>query len=201
MAYAPLKMIISPVVALPVENVDTDQIIPARFLKATDKSGFGEKLFFDWRFSPDGTPDPDFVLNQTGGEAQILLAGANFGCGSSREHAAWALYGYGFRVVISSGFADIFRNNAYNNGLLPVEVTPGELHRLFEIYRNAPEAAWSVDLPNQQLLTGRDEKPFGFAINPFRKTCLLNGQDLVDYLVERIPVVEQFENQRDNNIY
>ena len=126
------------------DNVDTDQIIPARFLKATDKSGFGEKLFFDWRFSPDGTPDPDFVLNQTGGEAQILLAGANFGCGSSREHAAWALYGYGFRVVISSGFADIFRNNAYNNGLLPVEVTPGELHRLFEIYRNAPEAAWSA---------------------------------------------------------
>ncbi len=172
----------SRLVPLPVDNIDTDQIIPARYLKATDKNGMGEALFADWRYHPDGSPRPEFVLNDARYRgAQILLAGDNFGCGSSREHAPWALTGYGFRAVVSTSFADIFRNNALKNGLLPVIVDAQTHASLFALVAETPTAEVTIDLASQTL-----SYPGGsvtFPIDPFNKTCLLNGVDELGYLL------------------
>jgi 3-isopropylmalate/(R)-2-methylmalate dehydratase small subunit len=169
-------------VALPVDDIDTDQIIPAQFLKVTDKNGLAEALFFHWRYKDDGTPRAEFILNQPGSEgARILLAGDNFGCGSSREHAPWALTAYGFRAVISTSFADIFRNNALKNGLIPVVVDAGTRRTLLDLLKRTPQAQATVDLPSQTL-----SYPGGstaFPIDPFNKTCLLNGVDELGYIM------------------
>jgi 3-isopropylmalate/(R)-2-methylmalate dehydratase small subunit len=182
-------------VPLKVNNIDTDQIIPARFLKATDKKGMGEALFADWRYNADGSPNPDFVLNQsTCQDAQILLAGDNFGCGSSREHAPWALTGFGFRAVIATSFADIFRNNALKNGLLPIEVDAGMHRILFELTEEAPFAEITVDLASQmvQLPGGRS---VAFPIDSFSKTCLLNGVDELGYILGFSEKIAEYENK------
>jgi len=184
-------------VALPVNNVDTDQIIPARFLKATDKQGMGDHLFADWRYNADGSPKPDFVLNKPGARgAQILLAGGNFGCGSSREHAPWALTGFGFRAVISTSFADIFRNNALKNGLLPIVVDEVMHHTLFEMLEEIPNAELTIDLASQTvaLPTGQSVT---FPMDGFSKTCLLKGTDELGYLLgfeEKIAAYEKAMN-------
>ena len=184
-------------VALPVNNVDTDQIIPARFLKATDKQGMGEHLFADWRYHADGSPRPGFVLNRPEAQgAQILLAGDNFGCGSSREHAPWALAGFGFRAVISTSFADIFRNNALKNGLLPIVVDAQTHHTLFEMLEEIPNAELTIDLASQTvtLPTGQ---AVTFPMDGFSKTCLLQGTDELGYLLgfeEQIAAYEAARN-------
>jgi 3-isopropylmalate/(R)-2-methylmalate dehydratase small subunit len=183
-------------VPLPLENIDTDQIIPARFLKATTREGFGENLFRDWRWNADGTPKPDFVLNDPCYDGQILLAGKNFGCGSSREHAAWALYDAGFRVVVSSYFADIFRGNALNTGLLPLQVTDAELARLFALAENDGDTQFVVDLPTQTLQVPATGDSFSFDIDAYKKECLLNGYDDIDYLVSQKPAIEAYEQNR-----
>lgn len=184
-------------IPLPVENIDTDQIIPARFLKTTSREGFGDHLFNDWRYLPDGTPNPDFILNNPAfKESRILVAGKNFGCGSSREHAAWAIADYGFRAVISSFFADIHRNNELNNFVLPVTVSPGFLAELFETIEAQPDAQVTIDLPSQTVtncLTGRSET---FAINPYKKECLTKGLDDIDYLLTHKDDIIAFENNR-----
>lgn len=185
--------IISTAVPLPIENVDTDQIIPARFLKATTREGFGENLFRDWRFGPDGTPRADFVLNIPRWSGSILLAGKNFGSGSSREHAAWALYDHGFRVVVSSFFADIFKNNALNNSLLPVQVSEPFLARLLEAVEAVPGTVLSVDLGAQTITLQSNGDQEHFDINPYKKQCLLNGYDDIDYLLSIAPGIEAFE--------
>lgn len=179
----PYTILTSPVVVLLVDNIDTDQIIPARFLKVTDKSGLGANLFADWRYLPDGSPNPDFILNRSKSQnAQILLAGSNFGCGSSREHAPWALLGYGFRAVISTSFGDIFRNNALKNGLLPV-VIDSEWHQvLIELFKPSPGLLLTIDLATQ-VLTLPDGRAVGFPIDQFSKTCLLRGIDELHYLL------------------
>jgi 3-isopropylmalate/(R)-2-methylmalate dehydratase small subunit len=185
----------SRVVVLPYDNIDTDQIIPARFLKVTDKAGLGANLFCDWRYLPDGSPNPDFVLNQPQSQgAQVLLAGNNFGCGSSREHAPWALAGWGFRAVISTEFADIFRNNSLKNGLLPVQV-PQDVHRrLQDMLRSNPQAVVMLDL-ERQLLVLPDEEEVSFPIDPFSKTCLLNGVDELGYLLSLEQHVARYEEK------
>jgi 3-isopropylmalate/(R)-2-methylmalate dehydratase small subunit len=177
-------------------NIDTDQIIPARFLKATDKTGMGDHLFADWRYEADGSPKPDFALNQQRYRgAMILLAGDNFGCGSSREHAPWALMGYGFRAVISTSFADIFRGNALKNGLLPVAVTP-EAHRfLHELVDHNPSAEVTIDLAKQHVETP-DHRSFPFPIDGFSRSCLLNGVDELGYLLRHMEKIEAFERHR-----
>ncbi len=180
---------------LPLENVDTDQIIPARFLKATTREErfFGDNLFRDWRYHADGTPDPDFVLNNPAYSGCILVAGKNFGSGSSREHAAWAIAGYGFRVVISSFFADIHKNNELNNFVLPVQVSDDFLAELFASIKADPRMQVEVDLPNQKvtnLATGRSEH---FDINGYKKHCLINGLDDIDFLVQNQEKTEQWE--------
>lgn len=193
-------IITSSCIPLPLENVDTDQIIPARFLKATDKSGFGDNLFRDWRYEKDGTPKPDFVLNDPSYSGVILVAGKNFGSGSSREHAAWAIAGYGFRVVISSFFADIHKNNELNNFVLPVVVTEDFLQELFKTIENDHKSEVRVDLPNQtvtNLATGRSEH---FEINGYKKHCLMHGLDDVDFLVQNRDKVEEYEKQRAHGI-
>lgn len=179
----PFTILTSPVVVLLVDNIDTDQIIPARFLKVTDKTGLGANLFADWRYLPDGSPNPDFILNRSESQnAQILLAGNNFGCGSSREHAPWALYDYGFRAVISTSFADIFHNNALKNGLLPV-VIDAEWHQaLIELFKPSPGLRLTIDLASQ-VLTLPDGRAVGFPIDQFSKTCLLKGIDELHYLL------------------
>lgn len=185
----------STVVPLSIENVDTDQIIPARFLKATSREGFGQQLFYDWRYDASGHPKPDFILNSPLYQGQILVAGKNFGCGSSREHAAWAIYGAGFKVVISSFFADIFRNNALNNGLLPVQVSEAFLAGLFESVLRDPQTLVQIDLQQQLVLlpsTGSQEK---FEINPYKKECLLKGYDDVDYLMSIQDKIEAYERR------
>lgn len=190
--------LISTAVPLPMENVDTDQIIPARFLKATTREGFGEQLFYDWRYDAQGEPKPDFVMNSPLYRGQILIAGRNFGCGSSREHAAWAIYGAGFKAVVSSFFADIFRNNALNNGLLPVQVTEEFLARLFAHIRKDPKTQVQIDLKSQTIslpATGESET---FEISPYKKECLLQGYDDVDYLMSRREKIEQHEKNNDN---
>lgn len=189
----------STAVPLPIENVDTDQIIPARFLKATTREGFGKHLFYDWRFDASGQPKPDFVLNSPLYQGRILVTGKNFGCGSSREHAAWAIYGAGFKVVISSFFADIFRNNALNNGLLPVQVSEAFLAELFEGVQRDAGLIVKIDL-QQQLVsipsTGHREK---FEINPYKKECLLKGYDDVDYLMSIHDKIEAYEQRVFHN--
>ena len=184
-------------VPLPLANVDTDQIIPARFLKATtrDERFFGDNLFRDWRYLPDGTPDPGFVLNDPRYGGEILVAGRNFGSGSSREHAAWAIAGYGFKVVISSFFADIHKNNELNNFVLPVVVTPGFLEELFASIEADPATRVRVDVPNQtvtNLATGRSES---FELNAYKKYCLMNALDDIDYLLLQKDKIEAYENR------
>ena len=184
-------------VPLPLENVDTDQIIPARFLKATtrDERFFGENLFRDWRYRPDGTPVKDFVLNNPTYSGEILVAGRNFGSGSSREHAAWAIAGYGFKVVISSFFADIHKNNELNNFVLPVVVTPAFLEELFASIEADPATKVRVDVPNQtvtNLATGRSQS---FELNAYKKYCLMNALDDIDYLLLQKDKIEAYEKQ------
>ncbi|MCB0607224.1 MAG: 3-isopropylmalate dehydratase small subunit [Lewinellaceae bacterium] len=190
------KAIKSSAVPLPAEDVDTDQIIPARFLKATTREGFGDNLFRDWRYNSDGTPKKDFILNNPVYAGDILVAGKNFGCGSSREHAAWALYDFGFRVVVSSFFADIFKGNALNNGLLPITVSPEILDEIFLAIESNPGAEFSVDLENQTLELPVSGKKVSFDIDPYKKTCLLNGYDDLDYLLSLKDKIEQFERER-----
>jgi len=183
-------------VPLPIENVDTDQIIPARFLKATTKDGFGDNLFRDWRYEKDGSPKKDFVLNNPTYSGQVLVAGKNFGSGSSREHAAWAIAGYGFKVVVSSFFADIFRGNALNNGVLPVVVSEPFLASLFECVNKDAKAKVKVDLEAKtitNLVTGASE---GFEINSYKRNCLLNGYDDIDFLLSIKPEIETYEKAR-----
>lgn len=183
-------------VPLPTENVDTDQIIPARFLKATSREGFGDNLFRDWRFAPNGSKIDSFPLNDPKYSGCVLVAGKNFGCGSSREHAAWAIHDYGFRVVISSFFADIHKQNELNCFVLPVTVSETFLQELFAMVAGNPQAKVRIDLPNQtvtNLTTGRVEK---FDINPYKKQCLLEGLDDVEYLLSKKSDIEKFEESR-----
>jgi 3-isopropylmalate/(R)-2-methylmalate dehydratase small subunit len=180
-------------VALPINDIDTDQIIPAQFLKVTDKNGLGQVVFHSWRFLEDGSPNPDFVLNQPVSQgAQILLAGDNFGCGSSREHAPWALTGFGFRAVISTSFADIFRNNALKNGLLPVVVDAPTHQMLFDLAEEAPQATLGIDLPSQTL-TLPGGQTVSFPIDGFNKACLLNGTDEIGYVLGFEAQIKAFE--------
>lgn len=188
-----INKISSTCVPLPLENVDTDQIIPARFLKATTREGFGDNLFRDWRYDKEGNANPAFVLNQGVYSGSVLVAGKNFGSGSSREHAAWAIGGYGFRVIVSSFFADIFKNNSMNNGLLPVVVSPAFLSELFDAIAADPATTVTVDLPNQTITnhaTGNSER---FEINAYKKDCLVNGLDDIDYLLANREKIEAFE--------
>lgn len=189
------KKITSQFIPIPVENIDTDQIIPARFLKATTREGFGKNLFRDWRFYNDDEQQPkeEFILNDSSYSGDILVAGKNFGCGSSREHAAWALEDFGFRVVVSSFFADIFRNNALNNGVLPVQVTDEFLEKIFSLDKND---TLTIDLENQEIIidkTGETEK---FGISQYKKECLINGYDDIDYLLSLKQEIEEFELSR-----
>jgi 3-isopropylmalate/(R)-2-methylmalate dehydratase small subunit len=181
----------SRVIPLQIEDVDTDQIIPARFLKATTRDGFGENLFRDWRYDENNNPKKDFILNNSEYKGQILVAGKNFGCGSSREHAAWAIHDYGFKVVISSFFADIFKNNALNNGLLAVKVSDKFLKIIFEKVAADKSIEITVDL-EKQLVT-IDGESEGFEINQYKKTCLINGYDDIDYLLSIKTKIEEYE--------
>ena len=187
------NIITSTCIPLPLENVDTDQIIPARFLKATDKEGMGDNLFRDWRYNADGTPKKDFVLNDLSYSGVILVAGKNFGSGSSREHAAWAIAGYGFRVVISSFFADIHKNNELNNFVLPVVVSEPFLEELFESIAKDHKTEVEVDLPNQTVTNKATGKSEHFEINGYKKHCLMNGLDDIDYLLENKDKIESWE--------
>jgi 3-isopropylmalate/(R)-2-methylmalate dehydratase small subunit len=189
----PITTFAAPYVALPQENIDTDQIIPARFLKTTNKAGLGDNLFSDWRYTADGSPRPDFVLNQPAARnAQVLVAGHNFGCGSSREHAPWALLGYGFRAVVSTYFADIFRNNALKNGLLPIVVDAATLTELLHVYETQPAATVTVDLADQRL-TLPGGRSVTFPVDPFAKHCLLAGVDQLGFLLASVPDIAAYE--------
>ncbi|WP_034922964.1 3-isopropylmalate dehydratase small subunit [Gillisia sp. CAL575] len=182
-------------VPLEIENIDTDQIIPARFLKATDREGFGENLFRDWRFDKDGNPNSKFNLNNKKYKGSILVAGNNFGCGSSREHAAWALKAYGFKVIVSSYFADIFKGNSLNNGLLPLQVSPGFLKKIFKaIYTDSSEEL-HVNLENQLIKITSTGEAENFEIDPYKKNCLINGFDDIDFLVSRKEAIQKFEEK------
>lgn len=185
----------STAVPIPNENIDTDQIIPARFLKATTREGFGENLFRDWRFNSANQPAKDFALNNPDYSGSILIAGKNFGCGSSREHAAWAIHDYGFRVVISSFFADIFKNNALNNGLLPLVVSDDFLKRCFDAVSGKAKTMITVNL-SEQRVTLEDGSSEAFDINPYKKACLLNGQDDIDYLLGLREEIREFDLKR-----
>lgn len=192
MAYDKFEILKSSAVPLPIENVDTDQIIPARFLKATERVGFGDNLFRDWRYHPDGTPKEDFVLNQSKYSGKILVGGKNFGSGSSREHAAWSVYDYGFRCVVSSFFADIFRNNCLNVGVLPVQVSPAFLEKIFTAIEADPKSQMKVDLKAQTITiisTGEQES---FDINVYKKENMLNGFDDIDYLLNIKEEITEF---------
>jgi 3-isopropylmalate/(R)-2-methylmalate dehydratase small subunit len=195
MAKEKLSTLSSTAVPLPIENIDTDQIIPARFLKATTREGFGENLFRDWRYDASNNPITDFVLNNPAYSGKILVTGKNFGCGSSREHAAWAIHDYGFRVVISSFFADIFKNNALNNGLLPLVVSEAFLKKCLHAIVSNPSTKLTVDLPNQTVtLDGGPAEHFD--INPYKKASLINGQDDIDYLLGLREQIRDFDNAR-----
>ena len=197
MERKPFVKITSTCVPVPTENIDTDQIIPARFLKATSREGFGENLFRDWRYDKEGNPKPDFVLNDNTYTGEILVGGKNFGSGSSREHAAWAIIDYGFKVVVSSFFADIFKSNALNTGLLPVQVSDDFLQNLFNEIQREPKTEVVVDLENQEIIltaTGTSEK---FEINPYKRMCLLNGYDDIEYILSLKDQVIAFEQQRE----
>lgn len=190
------QTIISSAVPLPIEEIDTDQIIPARFLKATTREGFGDNLFRDWRYHPDNAPKEDFILNNSIYSGKILVAGKNFGCGSSREHAAWAIYDYGFRVVVSSFFADIFRGNSLNNGLLPVQVSAEFLHDIFTAIEKDTNAELKVDLEAQTITILNTGASSSFEIDPYKKMCLLNGYDDIDYLTSLSSEIKAFEQQQ-----
>lgn len=182
----------STAVPLSIENIDTDQIIPARFLKATTREGFGENLFRDWRYNSDETPKADFILNDSTYTGKILVAGKNFGCGSSREHAAWSIYDYGFRVVISSFFADIFKNNALNNALLPIQVSDEFLKKIFTSIEKNPKTQITVNLSEQKVIL-EDGSSESFDINAYKKTCMMNGYDDIDYLLSLRDEIKHFE--------
>lgn len=190
------KTLIDTAVPLEIENVDTDQIIPARFLKATDKAGFGDNLFRDWRFHKNGSLNTNFSLNQTTYSGSILVAGDNFGCGSSREHAAWALKAYGFKVVVSSYFADIFKGNALNNGLLPVQVSPKFLAQLFNAINKAPNTQLMIDLQAQCISIPEKNLTENFDIDPYKKTCMLQGYDDIDFLLSKLETIREFEDTK-----
>ena len=183
-------------IPLNIENVDTDQIIPARFLKATDRKGFGDNVFRDWRYHKDGSVNSDFVLNDSKYSGKILVAGDNFGCGSSREHAAWAITDFGFKVVVSSFFADIFKGNALNNGLLPVQVSKGFLSDLLQKIASNPETELEVNLNNQTISVKDSNLSESFEIDAYKKTCMINGYDDIDYLVNNKEQIEAFEAQK-----
>jgi 3-isopropylmalate/(R)-2-methylmalate dehydratase small subunit len=196
MAYDKFSILSSTAVPLPIENVDTDQIIPARFLKATERTGFGDNLFRDWRYNNDNSPKQDFVLNNPTYSGKILVGGKNFGSGSSREHAAWAIYDYGFRCVVSSFFADIFKGNALNIGILPVQVSPGFLDKIFKAIEADPKALIKVDLPAQKIsivATGESES---FDINSYKKDNMTNGYDDIDYLQAMKKEIKAFATTR-----
>lgn len=193
MSYDKFSTITSPAVPLPIENVDTDQIIPARFLKAVERKGFGDNLFRDWRYNADGSPKTEFALNNPKYSGKILVGGKNFGSGSSREHAAWAIYDYGFRVVVSSFFADIFKGNALNNGLLPVVVEPAFLEKIFNTIEANPAATFTVSLQEQTFTNDTTGELATFEINPYKKHCLQNGLDDIDFLVEMKDEIAAFE--------
>lgn len=196
MAYDKFTTLTSPAVPLPIENVDTDQIIPARFLKAVERKGFGDNLFRDWRYEKDGSPKAGFPLNNKKYTGKILVAGKNFGSGSSREHAAWAIYDYGFRVVVSSFFADIFKGNALNNGLLPVVVTPEFLQKIFDALEKDTTATFEVDLGKQTFTITATGEYTEFEINTYKKHCLQNGLDDIDFLVNMKDNIMSFEQAR-----
>ncbi|MCF6403645.1 3-isopropylmalate dehydratase small subunit [Chitinophaga filiformis] len=191
--------LVSTAVPIAIENIDTDQIIPARFLKATTREGFGENLFRDWRYESNDAPKKDFVLNNPIYKGEILVAGKNFGCGSSREHAAWAIADYGFKVVISSFFADIFKNNALNNFILPIQVTDEFLDKIFSAIEKDPAAKLEVDLEKQTLKIVATGEETRFDINPYKKTCLINGYDDIDYLLSLRKEIESYEASREFN--
>ena len=195
MAYEPFNTLKSSAVPLPIENVDTDQIIPARFLKATERTGFGDNLFRDWRYNNDHTPKADFVLNNPIYQGKILVGGKNFGSGSSREHAAWAVYDYGFRCVVSSFFADIFKNNCLNIGVLPVQVTPEFLAEIFAAIESNPQATFTVDLPAQKISIDSSGSSCSFDINGYKKNNMLNGFDDIDFLISQSQQIDAFAAQ------
>ncbi|KQM67323.1 3-isopropylmalate dehydratase [Pedobacter sp. Leaf216] len=186
----------SAVVPLNIENIDTDQIIPARFLKATTREGFGENLFRDWRYENDNQPKADFVMNNPTYSGQVLVAGKNFGCGSSREHAAWAIQDAGFDAVISSFFADIFKGNALNNGLLPIQVSEEFLSQIFQAVDQNPKSALEVDLENQTVTIIETGATESFEINPYKKSCLINGYDDIDFILNQKQLIKEFEQAR-----
>lgn len=196
MAYDKFSTITSPAVPLEIENVDTDQIIPARFLKAVERKGFGDNLFRDWRYNKDGSPKMDFPLNNKKYSGKILVGAKNFGSGSSREHAAWAIYDYGFRVVVSSFFADIFKGNALNNGLLPVVVSPEFLQKIFDAIEKDANTEFEVNLEEQSFTIKASGESINFEINPYKKHCLQNGLDDIDYLVEMKDKIAEFESAK-----
>ena len=196
----PFTILKSKYVVIPSNDIDTDQIIPARFLKVTDKNGLGDNLFFDWRYESDGSPKSDFILNQPQAkQTEILVAGDNFGCGSSREHAPWALVGYGFRAVVSTSFADIFRNNALKNGLLPVEVDAVTLKKLFESAEHDMGPELEIRL-KEQTITCADGNEQKFPIDTFSKNCMLQGIDQLGYLVKQMPAIEKYEELHEQRV-
>jgi 3-isopropylmalate/(R)-2-methylmalate dehydratase small subunit len=189
----PVTTFSAKIVALPVDNIDTDQIIPARYLKATDKQGLGAALFADWRFDAEGSPKPNFVLNRTEAKgAEVLVAGNNFGCGSSREHAPWALIGSGFKAIISTYFADIFRNNALKNGLLPIVVDNETYQQLLSLYEEDPDTTITVDLPDQTIVLP-DGRKVSFPIDRFARYCLINGVDQLGFLLQQEAAIADYE--------
>ena len=195
MAYDKFTTLTSSAVPLPIENIDTDQIIPARFLKAVERKGFGDNLFRDWRYDKSNLPIADFPLNQAKYSGKILVGGKNFGSGSSREHAAWAIYDYGFRVVVSSFFADIFQGNALNNGILPVVVSPEFLEKIFTAIEADQNTLFEVDLQNQKFTICITGESTDFNINPYKKHCLTNGLDDIDYLISMKDEIAAFEEK------
>ncbi|MHB1108378.1 MAG: 3-isopropylmalate dehydratase small subunit [Lutibacter sp.] len=196
MAYDKFEILKSTAVPLPVENVDTDQIIPARFLKATERVGFGNNLFRDWRYNPDNTPKSDFVLNNPVYKGKILVGGKNFGSGSSREHAVWAVYDYGFRCVVSSFFADIFRGNCLNIGVLPVQVSAEFLDKIFAAIKANPDTEIEINLPNQTITLLESGDQESFEINSYKKENMLNGYDDIDYLTKMKAEIQKFAEAR-----
>ena len=191
------KTLTSTAIPLAIENVDTDQIIPARFLKATDKKGFGANLFRDWRYDKNGASNDSFILNNSNYSGSILVAGNNFGCGSSREHAAWALTGFGFKVIVFSFFADIFKGNSLNNGLLPVQVSEVFLKELLQELSDNPQSKIEVNLEAQTITILNGNRSEDFDIDPYKKTCMINGYDDIDFLLSKREVIEAFELNRN----
>jgi len=196
MAKEKLNILESTCVPLPLENIDTDQIIPARFLSSTSREGFGKNLFRDWRYDHDGRPLEDFILNNRKYNGKILVAGKNFGCGSSREHAVWAVYDYGFRVVISSFFADIFRNNALNNGLLPLIIPEDEVKSLIALVTGDPGTIVKINVQERRMEVPASGKSFTFEINPYKQECLIHGLDDIDYLINMRGKIIEYEKSR-----